>query len=215
VARAGQRVVIFSLEMKWQEILSRLVWLSSQINSGRYWRREMTDADWQKIATSTAEMQSQNIDIVDDASITLPQIHAVCSREQFRRPIDLVIVDYAQLVQSGSRSDNREQEVRTVSQGMKRLASAIGAPVVMLSQMNDDGRLRESRTLYHDASHVWILKKAECQDGIDKEDGIKRYELEIAKGRNSADDAKISMLYFSEQTRLAEETFLVEDAGRF
>jgi replicative DNA helicase len=121
--------------------------------------------------------------------------------------LDLIIVDYTQLLPSGeaNRDGNREQEVRAVADGLKRIADDLRVPVIALSQLNDNNQMRESRSIKFNASHVWILSVSDCQDGMDKDSGIKRYELKVDKGRDSASGGTIRMLYFGPQTRLAEE----------
>jgi replicative DNA helicase len=152
--------------------------------------------------------------VVDDSNITLPQLHSIAQKHAFISGVDLIIVDYTQLLPSGesNRDGNREQEVRAVADGLKRLADDLRIPVMALSQVNDDGKTRESRAIKFNASHLWLLKVSDSQEGLDPDAGTKRYELFVEKGRDSASGGTIRMLYWGSQTRLGEEAD-VEDFG--
>lgn len=206
-ARQGKQVLIFSLEMTIEQVMRRLVFMSSQVDSSDYYHRRMDESKWGAISQATATMQAQNLYVCDDSNITLPQLHSMAQKQAFLSGLDLIIVDYTQLLPSGevNRDGNREQEVRAVADGLKRLADDLRVPVIALSQLNDNNQMRESRSIKFNASHVWILSVSDCQDGINKDSGTKRYELKVDKGRDSASGGTIRMLYFGPQTRLAEE----------
>ena len=89
-------------------------------------------------------------------------------------PIALIVVDYAQLMGDGSR-DNREQEVARISRGLKSLARDCGCPILVLSQLNEQGKMRESRSIFNDSNLVLILSESQEPNQL---------HVEIAKGRN-------------------------------
>lgn len=221
VAQRGKKVLIFSLEMGINRLIRRLVHMESRLDTSVYRQHRMTDEDWGKISRASQTLCAQNIDVVDDFSITLPRLYATAKQASATHGVDLVVVDYAQILQTGeTRKDgNREQEVKAIADGMKRLAGDLQCPVMLLTQLNDDGKVRESRTIRHNASHMWVLSVSACQDGLGEEGerGLtKRYEIEVDKGRDSATGAKVRMLFFPEQTRLEEETDMEESTnGRF
>jgi replicative DNA helicase len=214
VARSGGKVLIFSLEMTIEQIMKRLVFMTAQIDSSDYYQRKMNDEKWGQISRATEIMAAQNLFVVDDSNITLPQLHSIAQKHAFISGVDLIIVDYTQLLPSGesNRDGNREQEVRAVADGLKRLADDLRIPVMALSQVNDDGKTRESRAIKFNASHLWLLKVSDSQEGLDPDAGTKRYELFVEKGRDSASGGTIRMLYWGSQTRLGEEAD-VEDFG--
>lgn len=214
VARQGKNVLIFSLEMTIEQIMKRLIFMTAQLDSSDYYQRKMTDEKWGQISRASQIMAPDHLFVVDDSNISLPQLHSIAQKHAFLSGIDLIIVDYTQLLPSGesNREGNREQEVRAVADGLKRLADDLRIPVMALSQVNDDGKTRESRAIKFNASHLWLLKVSDSQEGLDPDAGTKRYELFIEKGRDSASGGTLRMLYWGSQTRLGEEAD-VEDFG--
>jgi len=224
LAKQGKKVLIFSLEMDIDELVERMIWIETRIWSDLYWERKMTEEDWEKITKASVSLCAQNITIVDNFSMTMTQIASIARHQMFSEGIDFVIVDYAQIIRtredakSNATNENRESQVREVADALKRMVGDIGCPVMALAQLNDDNKVRESRALKFNASHLWILSVSGTQEGLGEagaEGKVKRYELLLEKGRRSATGRVIPMLFFGAQTRLEEEAVEVmgEESG--
>jgi replicative DNA helicase len=135
--------IIFSLEMSRLEIVNRLLSSEARIDSARLRTGRLDDRDWRKLSDALGALSEAPLFIDDTPSISLMEIRAKCRRLKQREGLDLVIVDYLQLMQSHRRADSRTQEVAEISRGLKMLAKELDVPVVALSQLS---RQPESRT---------------------------------------------------------------------
>jgi replicative DNA helicase len=135
--------IIFSLEMSKLEIVNRLLSSEARIDSSRLRTGRLEDADWRKLGDALGTLSEAPLFIDDTPSISLMEIRAKCRRLKQRHGLDLVIVDYLQLMQSHRRVDSRQQEVAEISRGLKMLAKELDVPVIALSQLS---RQPESRT---------------------------------------------------------------------
>lgn len=135
--------IIFSLEMSKLEIVNRLLSSEARIDSSRLRTGRLEDSDWRKLGDALGTLSEAPLYIDDTPSISLMEIRAKCRRLKQRHGLDLVIVDYLQLMQSHRRVDSRQQEVAEISRGLKMLAKELDVPVIALSQLS---RQPESRT---------------------------------------------------------------------
>jgi replicative DNA helicase len=135
--------IIFSLEMSKLEIVNRMLSAEARIDSSRLRTGRLEDTDWRKLGDALGSLSEAPLFIDDTPSISLMEIRAKCRRLKQKEGLDLVIVDYLQLMSSHRRVDNRQQEVAEISRGMKMLAKELDVPVIALSQLS---RQPESRT---------------------------------------------------------------------
>jgi replicative DNA helicase len=135
--------IIFSLEMSKIEIVNRMLSSEARIDSSKIKTGRLEDADWRKLGDALGRLSEAPLFIDDTPSITLMEIRAKSRRLKQKHGLDLVIVDYLQLMQSHRRVDNRQQEVAEISRGLKMLAKELDVPVIALSQLS---RQPESRT---------------------------------------------------------------------
>ncbi len=142
-AKVSRPALMFSLEMSKIEIVNRLLSAEARIDSSKLRTGRLDDADWLKLGDALGTLSEAPLFIDDTPSITLNEIRAKCRRLKQKHGLDLVIVDYLQLMQSHRRVDNRQQEVAEISRGLKMLAKEMDAPVIALSQLS---RQPESRT---------------------------------------------------------------------
>jgi replicative DNA helicase len=194
-ARLQKPVLLFSLEMSKLEIVNRLLSSEARIDSSRLRTGRLEDTDWRKLGDALGTLSEAPLFIDDTPSISLMEIRAKARRLKQKQGLELVIVDYLQLMQSHRRVDSRQQEVAEISRGLKMLAKELDVPVVALSQLSrqpesrTDKRpmladLRESGSIEQDADIVGFIYRDEVYDEDSPDKGIA--ELIIAKHRNGA-----------------------------
>ena len=208
-ARAGAEhgngaVAVFSLEMSAESLMQRMISQQTGVSTYRMRTGQMGPTEWEQVAIATSALARLPLHI-DDQSYTVAQIAGQCARIRIHdRGIALVVVDYLQLMEgTRTRTGSREQEVSSISRGLKLLAKDLEAPVIALSQLSrgvearNDHRprlsdLRESGSIEQDADVVMFLRRPE-EYGIREVDmhgtGEKissegLAELDVAKQRN-------------------------------
>ncbi len=177
-ARDGGVVALFSLEMSKEEVLTRLLSMVSEVNSSRIRAGVANNLElWDKLLEAGGKIHDWKLYLDDTPEPTVTEIRAKCRRLRYEEGLDLVIIDYLQLMpsagSSGSRNaDNRQQEIAEVSRSLKSLARELGIPVIGVSQLNravelrKDKRpmlsdLRESGAIEQDADIVLFLYRDE------------------------------------------------------
>ncbi|AZP18967.1 replicative DNA helicase [Streptomyces aquilus] len=169
--------VIFSLEMGRNEIAMRLLSAEARVALHHMRSGTMTDEDWTRLARRMPEVSAAPLYIDDSPNLSMMEIRAKCRRLKQRNDIKLVIIDYLQLMQSGKRSESRQQEVSDMSRNLKLLAKELELPVIALSQLNRGPEqrtdkkpqvsdLRESGSIEQDADMVILLHR---EDAYEKE----------------------------------------------
>lgn len=195
VAAAGVPVLVFSLEMSADAVMTRIVSRESGINSLNLRRGRIAESQWAQTVSATESISRWPIYIDDKPDITPQEIRAKARKLKKEVGLGLLIVDYIQLVRSTGKHDSREQAVSEISRTLKAIARELDIPVVGLSQLNRqvDGRpdkhpmlsdLRESGAIEQDADIIIFIYRDELYNK--SEDNPKRgiAELDIAKHRN-------------------------------
>jgi len=185
--------VFFSLEMGRSEIAMRLLSAEASVPLQNMRKGTIANADWTKIASTRGRINEAPLFIDDSANTTLVEIRAKCRRLKQRHDLKLVVIDYLQLMTSGKRVENRQQEVSEFSRALKLLAKELNVPVIALSQLNRgpeqraDKRpalsdLRESGSLEQDADVVILLHR----EAVYEKDHARAGEADliVAKHRN-------------------------------
>lgn len=193
VAGQGNRAGLFSLEMSGKELFHRAVCSRAGVDSRLASSGEIIECDINALVEARRGLCRMRIEIDDRAMLAMPQIAAKARRWRQRGPLDLVVIDYLQLLRSGEKcGSNRNVEVTLISNGIKRLARDLECPVLVLSQFSRDmereGRkprlsdLRDSGSIEQDADLVLSLhlKPDEEQDHPEN----KKVELSILKNRS-------------------------------
>lgn len=173
--RQDKSVIVFSLEMSAPELVMRMLSAESHVDLQYMKTGAMTDEMWQKLAHASTLMNNSKLSLDDTATVTLPEIRAKARAIQRIHGLDLIVIDYIQLMNSDGRSDSRQQEVSEISRGIKLLAKEFGIPVIALSQLNrgseqrQDKRpvisdLRESGSIEQDADVVILLHREEMYE---------------------------------------------------
>jgi replicative DNA helicase len=146
----GEPVGIFSAEMRPVQLVVRA--LCSQARSNYH---HLDEQDQAKLLPAVSRLGHAPIHIEAAHGMTVNQVMATARRLKQQHKIKMVVVDYIQLIQGVG--DNREQQISSVSKGLKAMALELDVPVLGLSQLTDDGQLRESRAIGQDADSIWKL----------------------------------------------------------
>ncbi|MDR2703586.1 MAG: replicative DNA helicase [Cellulomonadaceae bacterium] len=193
--RNGKSAVFFSLEMNRNEILQRLLSAESQVFLEKMRNGNLQSVDWDHITNVTGRISDAPLFIDDSPNLTMMEIRAKARRIKQQHGLDLVIIDYLQLMTSGkSRVESRQQEVSEFSRALKLLAKELDIPVIALSQLNRGPEqrgdkkpalsdLRESGSIEQDADVVILLHR-----DYNDEDRAGEADLIVAKHRNGRTD---------------------------
>lgn len=201
-------VAFFSLEMSKEQLVNRMLCAEAGIDSQRLRVGEMRDEDWTHLWDACDTMSRAKIYIDDTAGITAMDMRSRARRLKAEHGLDLIVVDYLQLMQGSGKRNNsgdRQQEVSEISRSLKALARELDVPVLALSQLSRSvesrqvkrpmlSDLRESGSLEQDADIVAFLYR---EDYYNPETEIKHTELIIAKHRNGPVDTV--NLFFQKQ----------------
>lgn len=194
--REGKSVGVFSLEMSKEQLVLRLLSSVTKINSFNLRSGQVKDLDFPKIADALGTLSNAKMFIDDTVNISVMELRTKARRLKMEQGLDLLIVDYLQLMQPGqqNRDGNRVQEVSDISRGLKALARELGIPIIALSQLSrqtearEKGEprlsdLRESGAIEQDADVViFLYRDAERSDdaGVTGE----AINFNVAKHRN-------------------------------
>ncbi|AHJ95523.1 replicative DNA helicase (plasmid) [Hymenobacter swuensis DY53] len=205
----GQHTAIFSLEMPTLQLMQRLVASEVPGYSNSDLRRGNLPGGLPQvdhIRLQAQRLHTHLLHIDDTAGLSIQQLRAKCARLHSQHPLSLVLVDYIQLMR-GDQKGNREQEVGSISRGLKELAKELNAPVIALSQLSRDvekrggdkrpmlSDLRESGSLEQDADCIVFLWRGEYYNIAEYEDGAATADtvlFDVAKHRNGAIDEVIA-----------------------
>lgn len=192
--RKHYTTAIFSLEMSKEQLMNRLFSMESRVDSQALRTGNLSDSDWDKLVESVGIIGNSRMIIDDTPGITVSEMRSKCRKFKLEYGLDLVIIDYLQLMSGGRRnSDNRQQEISDISRSLKALAREIGAPVIALSQLSravesrTDKRpmlsdLRESGAIEQDADVVMFIYRDDYYNKDTENPNIA--EIIIAKQRN-------------------------------
>lgn len=195
--KSKKHVAFFSLEMSKEQLVTRVLSMESGIDSGKLRNGSLNDKEWMDLVESAGVIAQSNLHIDDTPNIELGQLRAKCRKLALEKQLDIIMIDYLQLMSgdksSGRRSESRQQEVSDISRALKGLARELNVPVIALSQLSravesrPDKRpmlsdLRESGAIEQDADIVMFLYR----DDYYKKDSDKKNigEVIIAKQRN-------------------------------
>lgn len=198
-AKAGFGVGIFSLEMNDAELGNRMIAAESEFNIGSIGDQPISQANCNKIMRAISSIADLPIYIRDESVMNLVQFRSAAHRMVMRDDVKFIVVDYAQLVQPTNKKDSREQQVAEVSRTMKQIAGELGIPIMILSQINDDGRSRESRALENDANVFMVVEK----EPTNKEETEFDYFLHLKHTRDCP-SGRIPITFKNEITKFTE-----------
>lgn len=191
--KANASVAIFSLEMSKDQLVQRILSSESHVELQNIINGRLSDDEWPKLVRAMGPLSNAKIYIDDTPGITLMEMKAKCRKLKMEQGLDLIMIDYLQLMSGDGRTENRQQEISTISRGLKGLAKEMDCPVVALSQLSRapelraDHRpilsdLRESGAIEQDADIVMFLYRDEYYNPDTEKKNIG--EVIIAKHRN-------------------------------
>ena len=211
-------VAFFSLEMGKEQLVGRILSSVAGVSSEKLRRANMDPADWEKVIAAADRMSKSKLFIDDTPGLTVQDMRSKLRRLKVEHGLDLVIVDYIQLMQgrnSGKGSENRQQEVSEISRNLKLIAREFNVPVIALSQLSrsvesrPDKRpvlsdLRESGSLEQDADIVIFLYRDKYYDeNSEKGDNA---EVLIRKNRNGS-VGTVELQFVGELTQFRDVEF--------
>jgi replicative DNA helicase len=184
--------VIFSLEMSRSEITMRMLSAEARVPLNNIRSGQLGEEEWAKMARRMGEISDAPLFIDDSPNLSLMEIRAKSRRLKQRHDLKLIVIDYLQLMTSGKRVENRQQEVSEFSRQLKLLAKELNVPVVAISQLNRSPEqrsdkkpmlsdLRESGSIEQDADVVILLHR---EDLYDSQNRSGEADLIVAKHRN-------------------------------
>jgi replicative DNA helicase len=188
-------VAIFSLEMSGDELIQRLLASTAIVDAGRIRAGRLAPEDWSRIGRAADRLSAARLFIDDSEGVSVGEMRSKTRRLKSRDGLDLVIVDYIQLMEGTDRrrDENRVQELSTISRGLKMLARDLEVPIICVSQLNraPDARtdkrpmlsdLRESGAIEQDADLVLMIYRDDYYDENSEARGIA--EVNVAKNRH-------------------------------
>ena len=209
--RTDKTVGFFSLEMAKEQLFLRMLTTEAQVDAHRLRTGLLSDGDYARLSPAMERLSDARVHIDDTAGIGVLEMRAKSRRLHAEHGLDLLIIDYIQLMQGRGRFENRTQELASISRALKGLAKELGVPVVALSQLSRapesraDRRpqladLRESGALEQDADVVMFIFREEMYDQKPENDGVA--EIIIGKQRNGP-TGTVRLAFLKQQTRFA------------
>jgi replicative DNA helicase len=206
-------VGFFSLEMSKESLFIRLLTSEAQIDSHRLMSGAIGQKDYSRISHALETLSAMQLFIDDTASIGVLEMRAKCRRLQAEHGLNLIVVDYIQLMSGRGRFENRTLELASISRSLKGLAKELNVPIIVLSQLSrapearSDHRpqlsdLRESGALEQDADLVGLIYRDDVYNKDPNNPDAGTAELIIAKQRNGPTGV-VRLAFLREQTRFA------------
>ncbi|MBQ3787018.1 MAG: replicative DNA helicase [Lachnospiraceae bacterium] len=207
------KVAIFSLEMSRQDLMRRFLAIEALVDSSKFKTGELDYEDMDKLVEVGSVFDTPNLMLFDKADITPTELRSKCRKIKLERGLDLIIIDYLQLMESGrGGQENRQQEISTISRSLKLLAKELDIPVIALSQLSRSveqrsgdhkpmlSDLRESGAIEQDADVVMFIYREE----VYKPDTEKKNLAEILISKNrSGSTGSVDLVWQPQYTRFA------------
>jgi replicative DNA helicase len=215
-------IAFFSLEMSKESLVQRMLTSEARVDAQRLRKGMLRDDDFPRLARAAGILSSAPVYIDDTPGITMLEMRSKARRLKADADLGLVVVDYLQLMQGPSDSENRQQEVSMISRGLKALAKELNVPVIALSQLSrapeqrageDKGRpqlsdLRESGAIEQDSDVILFIYRPEVYFGPVDKDGNSlegRAEIIVGKQRNGP-IGSVSLFFHKQYTRFESYT---------
>lgn len=213
-------VAIFSLEMSSIQLVNRLISAEAELDNENIKKGKLDQSEWERLMKKTALLSKAPIYIDDTPALSIFELRAKCRRLKSKFNVQLIVVDYLQLMcgESIKRASNREQEIASISRALKNIAKELNTPIIALSQLSRAvemrggskkpqlSDLRESGSIEQDADMVMLLYRPEYYGITEDENGnsiVGTAEVIIAKHRNGA-LGTVGLKYISNYTKFAD-----------
>lgn len=193
--RAGKKAAVFSMEMPAEQLAMRMLSTEARVDMQRIRRGQLTDEEWQQLCDAMITIGPASIHVDTTPGITVSEVRSKARRLQLERGLDIILIDYLSLMSGVGKFGSRQEEVSSISRGLKALALELGIPVIALQQLSraPAGRsnhrpmlsdIRESGAIEQDADVVMFIHREDYYDPETEEKNIG--ELIIAKQRNGS-----------------------------
>jgi replicative DNA helicase len=207
--KANASIAVFSLEMSKEQLVQRMLSSTAHVNLQKVIGGNLDENEWAEVIRAMGPLSKAKIFLDDTPGITVMEMKAKCRKLKIEQDLDLIVVDYLQLMQSDSNHENRQQEISSISRGLKALAKEMECPVLALSQLSrapevrSDHRpilsdLRESGAIEQDADVVLFLYRDEVYNQDTDKKNIA--EVIIAKHRNGP-TGTVELAWLGEYTK--------------
>jgi len=211
VAMERKPVAFFSLEMSKEEVAQRMLCSVARIDSMKLRTGQIGEAAWPRLTDAAGKLYEAPVFVDDSPVVTVTDIRAKCRRLKRQHGLELIVVDYLQLMQGTSR-ENRQQEIADISRSLKNLARELEVPMIAVSQLNRNlesredkrprlGDLRESGSLEQDADIVIFIYRDEYYNESSDKRGIA--EVQVAKHR-AGSTGTVEMTFMPEFTKFSD-----------
>ena len=205
-------VAVFSLEMSKEQLMNRLFAMESHIDAQRLRTGQLRNEEWDRLMDAATVIQGSGMVIDDTPGISISQLRSKARKYKLENNIQMIFIDYLQLMQGNGRTDNRQQEISDISRALKALARELNIPIMALSQLNrsaeqrEDHRpilsdLRESGAIEQDADVVMFIYRDEYYHKNNEENkGLA--EIIVAKQRNGP-IGDVKLIFLPQYTQFA------------
>ena len=208
---AGKTTAVFSLEMPKDQLAMRLLCADARVDMQAVRHGSLRDDDWVSLSSALGPLAASNIYIDDTSGITPSQLRSRCRRLKMEHGLDLIMVDYLQLMSADGHVENRQNEVSEISRNLKSIAKELNVPLVALAQLSRAGAqrsdkrpilsdLRDSGAIEQDADVIMFLHREEYYDPNTEDKNIA--EVIVAKQRNGP-LGTIKLAWLGQYTRFA------------
>ena len=206
-------VAVFSLEMSKEQLVQRMLSAQSNVELSKIKTGTLGESDWPRIIDGMAVLSEAKIFIDDTTGIKISEIRSKCRRLKMEKGLDLILIDYLQLMEGEGKNENRQQEIAKISRSLKILAKELDCPVVALSQLSrspelrKDHRpilsdLRESGSIEQDADIVMFLYRDEYYHDDSEKKNIG--EVIVAKNRHG-ETGNVELVWFGQVQKFADK----------
>ena len=213
--KADAKVAIFSLEMSKEQLVQRMISSTAHVNLQNIISGKLAEDEWVQVINSIGPLSQAGVFIDDTAGIGLIEMRAKARRLKMEKGLDLIVIDYLQLMQLEGRQESRQQEISAISRGLKAIAKEMECPIIALSQLSrapelrTDHRpilsdLRESGAIEQDADVVMFLYRDEYYHDDSELKNIG--EVIIAKHRNGP-TGNVELVWKGEYTKFLNKEF--------
>ncbi|MCI5953256.1 MAG: replicative DNA helicase [Lachnospiraceae bacterium] len=209
--KKNMTVALFSLEMSKEQLVNRMFSLESNVDAQKLRTGQLNDQEWERLIESAGTIGKSKLIIDDTPGISIAELRSKCRKYKLEHDLNIIMIDYLQLMSGSGRSESRQQEISDISRSLKALARELNVPVIALSQLSraveqrPDHRpmlsdLRESGAIEQDADVVMFLYRDDYYNHDSPDKGIS--EVIIAKQRNGP-IGTVKLAWLPEYTKFA------------
>lgn len=211
---AGVPVAVFSLEMSTEQLIQRLLCARGRVNLSKLRRNFLTEEDWANLQVAADALTTAKIFIDDTPALSITDLRSRARRLKRKEKIELIVIDYLQLMRASHRTDSRELEISEISRGLKALAKELDIPIIALAQLNrkleerGDKRpilsdLRESGAIEQDADVIMFIYRDSVYNKPEVPPERDAAEIILGKHRNGQ-IGTVPLVYIPAYTQFEE-----------